>query len=270
MKLDISGEPLAGTIEGNTTSIVPAKDIRKRFWCGTHFIKSDNSDIIFKDFISKQKHYIYGNEKCPTTGKAHYQFFFETHNKDGIRFSTLHKLMPNTHFEPTKSSLEDNFNYCAKERNYTTNIVNVFIPKLTPDIMYPWQKKCRDIALGLPDERSIFWFWDELGCSGKTCMAKYLTIFHNAIPLRGKTNDILHCASEHSSLLYVFISPRTTEDYFPYEGLELVKDGFFMSGKYESKPICRPSPHVFVFANFEPNLSKCSADRWKVVECAIE
>ena len=35
-----------------------------------------------------------------------------------------------------------------------------------------------------------------------------------------------------------------------------------MCAKYESKPICRNSPHVIIFANFEPDLDKLSNDRW--------
>jgi hypothetical protein len=37
-----------------------------------------------------------------------------------------------------------------------------------------------------------------------------------------------------------------------YETLELIKDGLFASSKYESDMHISNSPHVFVFANFEP------------------
>jgi len=259
---------LTRATEGNTNSVAlePKASSNKQYlyWCGTHHIRDDLSDLHLLEYLKKQPKYIIGNEICPSTGRQHYQFFFQSINKSGVRFSTLHKEFPYTHFEKTYSSLEANFKYCSKAGSYTTNIY-LYIPKLTRDTMYPWQKQVLDLVLTMPDERSIYWFWGE-GNTGKTTMAKYLSFYHDAIPLRGKSSDILHCVAEHDSMIYLFIAPRTCEDYFPYEALELVKDGYFMSGKYESKPIIRACPHVIVMANFEPNLLKLSIDRWKVIK----
>ena len=38
-----------------------------------------------------------------------------------------------------------------------------------------------------------------------------------------------------------------------------------MCSKYESKPVIRNSPHVIVFANFEPDKSALSEDRWLIL-----
>ena len=48
--------------------------------------------------------------------------------------------------------------------------------------------------------------------------------------------------------------------------LKKSKNGYFMCSKYESKPIIRNSPHVFIFANFEPDVKELSLDRWNVVK----
>lgn len=168
------------------------------------------------------------------------------------------------HWEIAKGSRDQNFYYCSKECQYTTNIIDVYVPDITHDKLYTWQKEIVDICLSMPDKRTIHWYWDLSGNTGKTTLAKFLSFYHGAIPLRGKTNDILYCAAEHRSNVYIFIAPRSNEDYFPYEGLELIKDGFYMCPKYESKPIIRSWPHVFVFANFEPNMLKLSCDRWSI------
>ena len=55
------------------------------------------------------------------------------------------------------------------------------------------------------------------------------------------------------------------EDYVSYGSIEKIKNGYFMCSKYESKPIVRNSPHVFIFANFEPELDALSLDRWHIV-----
>lgn len=269
----MSDATLTDASESNTTSELSeasstkqSREKQLKYWYGTHHLQFDQHDDKFKAFIEKQKQYIYGFEICPTTKRHHWQFYFESCNKSGIRKSTLIKDHPKTKFLICDGTKEANFKYCSKDKNYKTNIIDVYVPSITPDIFFQWEKDIINIITNKPDDRLLYWYWEPKGCAGKTTFAKYLSVYHNAIPLRGKTNDILHCAAEHPSQLYIFISPRTNEDYFPYEGLELVKDGYFMSGKYESKPITRPCPHVFIFANFPPNEHKMSPDKWKIVD----
>jgi hypothetical protein len=56
--------------------------------------------------------------------------------------------------------------------------------------------------------------------------------------------------------------PRSLEEYVSYQGIEEIKNGMFFNTHYEAKMVCYDSPHVVVFANFEPDLSKLSRDRW--------
>lgn len=243
-------------LEGNTNSSRSKLGYRFCFTLN-NYTESETKGLL-DHFNTKHIKYIIGYEKGEQ-GTPHLQGYIESPKR--IRPIECFKNK-RIHWESAKGSKDDNFKYCSKDGLYDTNILDVFLPDISPEGMYPWQKEILDICLSVPDKRSIHWYWDSEGNSGKTTLAKYLSFYHNAIPLRGKTNDILHCAAEHNSSIYIFISPRTNEDYFPYEGLELIKDGYFMSGKFESKPIIRPSPHVIVFANFEPNTSKLSLDRW--------
>lgn len=206
--------------------------------------------------------YIIGKE-IGDQGTPHLQGYIESPKR--IRPTEYFKNK-RIHWEIAKGSRDSNFHYCCKEQNYSTNISDVYLPELSEKELHSWQTDIVNICNTIPDKRIIHWFWDSEGNSGKTTIAKYLTFFYNAVPLRGKTNDILFCAAEHRSNIYIFIAPRSNEDYFPYEGLELIKDGYYMCPKYESKPVCRSSPHVFVFANFEPNYMKLSVDRWHVIQ----
>ena len=59
--------------------------------------------------------------------------------------------------------------------------------------------------------------------------------------------------------------PRSYDTtYLSYEGLENIKDMLFYSGKYEGGMVVGNSPHLLVFANEAPDLSRLSADRWNI------
>lgn len=57
---------------------------------------------------------------------------------------------------------------------------------------------------------------------------------------------------------------RQSEGAFSYASVESIKDGLVFSGKYEGGSKLFPRPHVIVFANWNPDLSKLSLDRWDI------
>lgn len=263
--------PLTDVSEGNiitdsseTYSPKKSKEKQHKYFCGTHHLQNDAFDLKFKNFLEKQKQFIYGLETCPTTGRIHWQFFFESCNKSGIRHSTLRKEHSKTTFITCDGSKAQNFLYCAKQQNYITNIIDVYIPILTHEMLLPWEMDILSIIKNKADDRTIHWFWEETGNIGKTTFCKFLSFHYNAIPLEGKKNDILYCAATFPSNLYIYDIERSLEDHINYSAIEKIKNGYFMCAKYESKPIIRNCPHVLCFANFEPNYLKLSEDRWHV------
>ncbi len=58
--------------------------------------------------------------------------------------------------------------------------------------------------------------------------------------------------------------PRHNVDYVNYGLLEQLKNGCMFSGKYEGGQFVFPIPHVVVFANQAPDMSKFSLDRWLI------
>lgn len=141
--------------------------------------------------------------------------------------------------------------------------------------LYPFQKEVLEILSKPADDRTVHWFWESEGCTGKTSLVKSICINNpgNCIFLNGKAAD-MKCAIAKTMedgpapKIVLLGLPRTAEDYTGslYQGLEEIKDGLFFSGKYESKMVMFDSPHVMVFANWPPCESKLSADRWKIVE----
>ena len=57
---------------------------------------------------------------------------------------------------------------------------------------------------------------------------------------------------------------RSNEDRINYDVIESIKNGMMFSTKYESVVRMYDHPHVIIFANFMPSLTKLSADRWDV------
>lgn len=234
----------------------PAKN-----WCFTFNNYTDEDIKILSSSNSSISSYIFGEEVAPTTGTKHLQGY--------IQFKTKVRPMgmfnDKIHWEKARGSREANINYCGKDGVVYTNMPDAKPLKVIKEL-YPWQQDILKIALSEPDDRSVYWIWEEVGNVGKTAFAKYLAHFHGAIPLEGKKNDILYCAAEFPSNIYIYDIARTNEQYISYDAIEKIKNGFYMCAKYESKPIIRNPPHVFIFANFRPNIDALSKDRWRIHE----
>lgn len=131
-----------------------------------------------------------------------------------------------------------------------------------------WQVAVLESTQSVPDTRSVNWLWEAAGNAGKTWMSRYLAVMQDALILQSmKKADMIHLISKQLSKIVVFDLSRTSEDgavNVVYEVAELLKNGYICSGKYDSRSLAFAPPHVFVFANFAPDRSKLSADRWNV------
>lgn len=127
-----------------------------------------------------------------------------------------------------------------------------------------WQKEVLaevDRQLEEKDNRSIIWVWDAVGKIGKTEFCRYLRYLRGAVNLAGKMDAALMVYEREP--IVTFNLPRSTMEYAePLYGLaEKLKDGFFLSSKYESEEKEFDPPVVIFFANTPPNREKWSADR---------
>ena len=135
-----------------------------------------------------------------------------------------------------------------------------------------WQKFFFEILEGPVDKRKVHWFYDPVGNTGKSFLCKYLLLTKQIILVDGKKQDVLHqivCWKDQrkgDQLIDAIIIdlPRDSLHSFHYSLLETLKNGFIQSGKYEGGRVVFPIPHVFVFANEQPNYSKWSEDRYSL------
>ncbi len=186
--------------------------------------------------------------------------------------SALKLILPRAHLEPCKD-WKGSIKYCTKRESWVRGpwVKGVILDKPIKLItkMRKWQQDVIDIINKEPDDRTIHWFWEEQGCTGKTALAKWICSNKNAIVLGGKGADCLYGVAElkdKNDLIVIFDISRITEEYVSYMAIEKIKDGIYFSTKYESKMVIFNSPHVICFSNFAPNEEMLSLDRWHIVE----
>jgi len=143
-------------------------------------------------------------------------------------------------------------------------------------VLWSWQSRLGELLQEIPDPRKVFWFWESEGNKGKSFMARYLASTENALILEsGRKVDLAHIfvTTIPTPKIVIFDLSRTAapiEDskHSPidvvYSLMESIKNGYIISTKYDSKGLSFTVPHVVVFANFEPDQSKMSSDRWQV------
>lgn len=245
---------------------------RSRGWCFT-FNNPREQEIlaILEHARNCDANYVV-QEESGDNGTPHLQGFI--HFKHQVAFNTLKQWNPRIHWERT-ASVTDSIRYCsdpAKRRGriwtlgYSVPTRNLRI--IDEEDFYEWQRSLHAELRGEPDMRSVIWYTDVEGGCGKTAFCRYLVknVPHVLFISTGSAKDIAYqvIKSTWDPDIVVFNLPRTAEAGMSYTAVESLKDGLIFSGKYEGGVKLFPPPHVIVFANFLPDESKLSRDRWVI------
>lgn len=157
--------------------------------------------------------------------------------------------------------------YCCKEGCYW----KFGFPKPIKIIeeLYDWQKEIVEIYNTEPDDRKVYWFWEDEGNIGKTSFIKYMVVKHQVLFCSGgKYSDIMNLVFNQdmdNCKAVMFNLPRASMGGISYASLESIKDGMVCNTKYETGVKIFNSPHLFIFANFPPeDEEKLSNDRWVI------
>jgi len=136
----------------------------------------------------------------------------------------------------------------------------------------PWQAEALSMFEGEPDPRLIYWFYEAEGGAGKSFFADYLLAVKDAcIFTPSKKADIALAYSKERSPFVVFDCSKTILDGAMdnvYTIAEDLKNGRIFSPKYDSGVVYFTTPHVVVFSNSPPDLSKVAKERisaWEIV-----
>lgn len=136
---------------------------------------------------------------------------------------------------------------------------------------YKWQQDLESILKEEPDDRKVYWLYDKVGGTGKTQFCKYMMnkksnnyhVVGNACGMRDFGTIISNAMnSGWNGHCLFFNMTRSTEDYKIYGPIEAAKDGLVTSTKYAGRTMIFDCAHVVVFANYLPDYSALSRDRW--------
>jgi len=127
-----------------------------------------------------------------------------------------------------------------------------------------WQTNAFE-QLAAQDDRKVLWVMDSIGGKGKSFLAKWLCVMHDAFYIEGgKKADISYAYDLQETV--VFDLSRQTEEFVNYSTIESFKNGVIFSPKYESKTKFFKPARVIVFSNWAPDRKQLSADRWDVID----
>jgi len=163
--------------------------------------------------------------------------------------------------------------YCSKSRTRVEGPwlkgITIRKPVSIVSQLKDWQQIEYDILCTEPNDRTVRWVWEPNGNVGKTAFVKYcLAKVPGTVVLSGKATDMYHILAKyhekHDIQCVIVTLTRAVEQYVSYSALECIKDGLVVSGKYDSTVLNFNPPHVLVLANFGPDTTKLSADRWDI------
>ena len=248
---------------------------KHRFGRGIHLEKQKGSSDEARDYCKKEGDWVEFGQYEHIAGRKERQ----GKRKD---LEEVHELVKSG--KTYDEICETHFDTCAKYSRFIKEQVKKqeqggFLQeqreKYSGCVLRPWQALLKDVLDEEPHPRRITWIWEPTGNTGKSWMTGYLRIMHGALVLQvGKGADLAYILAntEPFPKVVIFDLPRTTDksdkSYDPlttiYSIAESLKNGYLQSTKYESTAFGFKPPHVVFFANFEPDYTKWSEDRYFV------
>ncbi len=223
-----------------------------------HWTVANGSAIQNRTYCSKEGKFEEWGEAKQQGRRSDLQDLCELAQQEDIGFLEMARKMPSTHarnWRWAKKLTEE----AALEREMKRRKKEAASYRLTG-----WQDRAWT-RLRSQSKRQILWCWETSGRVGKTEMATWLGAVHGAFLFTGgKYADVAYAYQKEE--IVVMDLARDQEERVPYGLLENWKDGKMMCGKYESTVMLFPPARVVVFANFEPDRSKMSEDRWDVMD----
>jgi len=251
---------------GNTKQVSPAKK-----WCFVfnNYEEDDINKILSS--ISSKDLYCIGKEEAPTTGTKHLQGFIQFHEK--CRPLSVIKFTDKIKWIKCKGSLEQNYEYCSKDKNFISNIPKP--PEINPIITINKEEfnGFQEFVYNLFKEKifGIHWFYEIYGGIGKSNIVHWLIHNHEKEILllgQGKYADIIN-GIYNADMRYVktiiIDLPRENTGYISLGAMEAILDMHVYNTKFEGGAKRFGRVNIIVMSNSYPrNAKKLSARKWNI------
>lgn len=127
-----------------------------------------------------------------------------------------------------------------------------------------WQKNVVQ-KLQSQKDREILFVVDIEGGKGKSALAKHLMTEYKTWACQGgKINDLMYAYDTEAEYVIFDMARCNNPDYYPWNFMENLKNGWFTSTKYKGGMKMFNAPKIVVFMNEDPPRNKLSSDRYNV------
>lgn len=242
---------------------------RHRGWQFTYnnYEKDDITQLL-SIFKMTKAEYVF-QEETGEEGTEHLQGFVYWEN--ARTFIQVKHINSKWHIEVAKDWIRLK-TYCTKFKTRTgdifTNMEGIEVVERPKIVLKGWQSKIVGELQRPADTRSIIWCYDLMGACGKSTFCKWLFLTHGSNKVgyitSGKGGDMKHYVAKKKPKIVLFDFARSREDRIDYGVIEEIKNGLFFTGKYDSTDACFNNPHIYIFANFKPDLEAMTKDRWDI------
>lgn len=172
--------------------------------------------------------------------------------------------------KPTVAQVAYEFPAIYHRSNKVAEFIDFIFPNTPsdPGEFRPYQRDLAEVLGGEADPRKIIFVVDPVGNSGKSWFTeKMLFDRPNTVQIlsAGRNEDIAH-ALDPSKSIFLFDLPRSAQEHFQYRVVEQLKNRRVFSPKYNSQmKVLDRVPHVCVFTNEYPDMTKLSHDRYDII-----
>jgi len=253
-------------------------------WDFTLYNDEIEFEAIIKVFKTVSKKWCFQREKCPKTGKLHWQGRINLNERvrfNGARNVFMGNELGTPHLTITSNKNKTNMFYVMKPETrvdgpWNEKWVPVYIPKQyrqTENELWSFQKSVLD-SCRTEAGREINVIIDTCGNKGKSHIIDWMECRGLCIKLDALSKDPEKIMQEaysqvknEGTVICVDFPRAANQDHvgYYYATLEVMKSGRFNDKRYGDRPVKRvDTPVMWIMCNVKPDVNLLTPDRWKL------